>query len=1016
MPNRCQSSRPQIKGSLASCRRVFAMAVCAVVWGTLSLPAPTIAGEPAETFLARLRSAKYFDTALEYLDRIDQYPGVDGEFKKAVRLEKAQTYIDAARASRATDARSAYLQDATTELSEFLKQGTHPRHSEASLKLGTLQMFQATLAMTKDASDDQRKQARENYESAAATFDAIVDTHREKLQQMRGAKIDAKANPELINLRDQLRGEFLQSMSMAGEARLQAAKTFKDPGKQGKEQLQQALKLFTDLSEKYDDFPPGANALASRGMVEEELGNSAQALDSFLRMLETPDVPELRDSQFQAASGLVRLSLAEDPAKYQTAIDRVQPIVDSLRPDERRTPSALQLQVDLAKSYLAKSKDTQNLKPNDVKRAESEGRQLLNKVAKSEGDHIAETNRLLADLGIDTGKTEAVELPTAEDPDSLEDAYAKAIDLYQAAENIQTMLNQAVKDKNADQQKSLTTQLAEHRSLASQILRRGLSMVQMDSDIEVANNARQLAAFLQYQDGRYRDAIVVGTFLAKNSPGTEMGMKGAMIARSSLQNLLVDSPSNPFLISKVNELADFTLSVWPQHAETPIFQRLVIDLALLDQQWDNARTRINAMQPSPTRSLMQRKLGLFLYQESGKARADKDETKALEYQKQAIDELQSGLDAISGNLADEEAMKAALVLAKLYLRSDNAADASKIMNSPKYGPATVSQRLGVKDDTFESDLYSTQLSLLVQQMTASGSDTDKLVKEASDVMDKLRESVKGDDASQRLSAIYMRMATDIRQQLETADPAQKNKLIGAFRIFLERISATTQDDATLQWIGQTVMQLAEAAMGEGTKKATGQAAELLTTASDTFERLKKNSNDVPLTVDYQLARAQRLLGNYKQALDTIDPLLRKNPNMLNAQMEAAQSYEQWASTLPPKFAGSAFKAALNGGRPDPKTKKNVIWGWGKISQLTSSKEEFRDTFFEARYHVALCRYLWGKTINQKSVIEQSVSDITKVAALYPQLGGPVQRQKFDQLLRLIQKDLGQNPAGLPPLP
>ncbi|TWU59095.1 hypothetical protein Poly51_18810 [Rubripirellula tenax] len=976
-------------------------------------------GEPAESFLASLRAVGYFDTAIVYLDRVEQYPGVDGDFKKAIPLEKAQTYVDAARSSRSATAREGYLKDATDQLDVFLKAGTHPRQSEARMMLGTLQMFRGAQTLGSEPDDAKRKEARETYLAAAKTFSDIVEKLRNELKEMQGAKIDAKSNPGGAALRDQLRGEFLQGMTLAGEAWLQAAKTYNDPGKQAKKELSEALKLFTDLSEKYDDFPPGAIALMSRGLVQELLSENDKALDSFIRMLETQDVDDLRDAKFQAASGLIRLSLADKPPKFQMVIDRVQPMIDSVRPNERRLSSAAQLHVDLAEAYLAKSRDKKNQKPADLKRAESDGRQLLIKASKIDGDHVAEATRLLASMGIEAASEETAELPTAEDPVSLDDAYAKTIELYQAGENYSQMLATATKEKDNARAAELEKQVSQTRQVAMQILSRGLSLIRSKSDVEMAGNARQLLAFLLYQDERFHDASVVGSFLAKSTPGTDMGMKGGLIARNALQNLLVVDTSNAHLIAEVKDLADFVQSNWPTHAETPVFQRLVVELALQDDQWDQARGLIEAMGKSTTRSLLQRKLGLFLYQASITARAGDDETQAAKYLAEAKQELKAGLDSIEGGLADEEAMKAALILAKIQLRNDEVTAADKTLNNDKYGPLKVAERLLGKEtnksnEAFASDLYSTELNLLVQKMTAPNSDTDKLVGQASDVMEKLRASVTGPDASARLSGIYLRMARDIREQLDGSEPGQKAKLIGAFRVFLERISATTEDQATLQWIGQTVMALAESSIEPGQTKATGQAAELLATATETFERLKKNSDDVPLTVDFQLGRAQRLSGNYKGALDTLDPVLRKKPNMLNAQMEAANAYEQWAATLPPTYAGSAYKAALNGARPD-ESKKNVIWGWGKISQLTSSNESFRDMFFDARYHVALCRYLWGKSTSEKTLIEKSVLDITKVAALYPELGGDQQRRKFDSLLKLIQKELGQKPEGLPPI-
>ncbi|TWU56119.1 tetratricopeptide repeat protein [Rubripirellula reticaptiva] len=1017
---RIQANGPNARGSirvitLVSGACFFAGGLPSVLPGTSSGMAIVAAAEPAEDFLARLRAAKYFDTAILYLDRLDKYAGVDGEFKKAVLLEKAQTYVDAARVSRSAAARDDFLKEATTSLDEFLKGGSNPRQAEARLMLGTLQMFRGAQALGVKPDDAARKAALGHYSAAGKTFDEIVATLKAKLTEMQGAKIDAKANPEKAAERDQSRGEYLQALTMAGEARLQAAKTYKDPAKAGKTQLDEALGFFTDLSEKYTHFPPGAVALMSRGLVQEELGQNDAAMDSFIRMLETPDVEDLRDAKFKATSGLIRLSLAEKPPKYQPAIDRGQGMIDTVRPNERRSPVVMQLQVDLAKAYLQKSTDKENQKPADLKRSESEGRQLLIKASKVDGDHVAEANELLKGLGVESESGKVAELPTAEDPTSLDDAYAKAIELYQAAENYSAMLATAKKDNDATKQKELDQKIVESRGVAIRILSRGLAMIGANSDGEVANNGRQLLAFMLYQDSRYRDAAVVGTFLAKNSPGTDMGMKGALIARNSLQTLLVSDLSNQRLISEVKDLAAFAEMNWATHSETPVFQRLVVELSLQENQWDKARAIIEKMSESPTRSLMQRKLGLFLYQASAEARAAGEDAEATKLMGDAEKELRSGLDSIQGNLADEEAMKAALILTKVYLRSDNIEQADKTLRSTKYGPAKLADTLGKSDETFASDLYSTELSLLVQKMTAPGSDTESLVSKANEVMDKLRGSVTGDDAAQRISGIYLRMARDIREQLDTADPAQKTKLIGAFRVFLQRISTTTDDTATLQWIGQTVMELAEASMQPGETKAVGQAADLLGTAIETFGRLKEKSSETPLTVDYQLGRAQRLLGEYKKAIDTLEPVLRKNPNMLNAQIEAATAYEQWGAILPPNFASSSFKAALNGAKPD-ENRKNVIWGWGKISQLTSGNPKFRDTFFDARYHVALCRYLWGKTTKEEALISKSAGDITQVAALFPTLGGPAQHRKFDQLLKLIQKELGQKPDGLPALP
>ena len=341
--------------------------------------------------------------------------------------------------------------------------------------------------------------------------------------------------------------------------------------------------------------------------------------------------------------------------------------------------------------------------------------------------------------------------------------------------------------------------------------------------------------------------------------------------------------------------------------------------------------------------------------------------------------------------------------------------ALEVLDHPTYGPIKLLLSQGPPNDRFEGDLYGTELQVLVQLMIDPNQDPAKLLGRATSTMGKLRNSFTGADGQARLSSTYMRMAGSIRDQLDSASPSRREKLIGAFRVFLNRIAETTNDQDTLSWVGQTLMQMGESAMLPTDNKAAGQAAELIQSAADTFHGLLDDDQEESLALQYQLARCQRLLGNYKAAIDGLAAILAAKPMMLDAQTEAAMAYEKWAGEVAPKFAANAYKAALSGGRPSANG-KNVIWGWGQISQLTSGKEQYRDRFFEARYHVASCRFLMGKALGSNEVMQRAVTDITQVASLYPGLGGPEMRRKFDSLMKEIQRTLGQQATGLPPAP
>lgn len=984
---------------------------------TTLITAPTAMGqgEPAEEFLKRLRSAGYFDTAITYLSRLDEYPGVDAKITEAIQLEKAQTFIDAAIATRNAKNRDELFRNAEKELSEFLKAESHPRESEARLQLGKLQMVRAAQLMTGKPDQTKRDMARKSYLAAAGTFDQIIEKLKSKLQEMQGAKIDAAKDPAAAALRDQYRGEYLQALGSVGQARFYAAQTFDTPAEDGKELLEKALASFIDLSEKYPKYVQGALAMLYRGQAQEELGQTKQARDSYLRMLEQPDADPLRDGKYQAMVGLIRLSLADTPPRYEMPITRGQPMIEGIRPNEKALPSVQDLRIELAKAYLAKSGSSDDkLKPAEKKRAESSGRQLLIQASKLPGNQAETANAMLANMGIDLNQT--ADLPTVEDPASLEDALTAARELLSTsdslAQSLQVLENQSEKSADmVEQIKEIKEQLIETRIIAIQTLRRGLSMVTLDADLELVHQTRHFLSYLLYQEKRYRESAVVGTFLANKAPATELGLRGGLLALNSLQLLLAEQPQNKQLSSHLESLGQFVSQTWPNNPDAAAAQGVMIRLALRDNRWAKARKTVEAMAKGRERGSFYRLMGQLQWNEYIQAKQDGNDVEAAKHLSQAQSDLVQGLNEISGKLVDPEGMRAALILTKTYIKQGDFNAAADALDQESHGPLTLMKAQGAPDERFASDLYATELQVVVGLMAADSGDQQALLERAVDTMEKLRKSVQGDNGEKRLTDIYLRLARDIREQLSTASPAKKARLISAFRLLLDRIAATTQDPATLRWVGQTLIDLGETSMAANQNKAEGQAAELLRTAADTFVRLKTLDADAPLAVDFLLGKSYRLIGEYKKAVDVFKELLSEKPSMLDAQIQAALAYEYWAAEVPPKYTGKWYEFALRGAKPGP-NKQNIIWGWGKISQQTSRNPKYREIFFDARYHVALCRYRWGTAIKSKEVIKASASDITKVHALYPELGGPEQKAKFNLLLKLIQTKLGLKAEGL----
>ncbi|PAY16152.1 hypothetical protein CKO51_28030 [Rhodopirellula sp. SM50] len=971
-------------------------------------------GEPAEAFVKQLRNAGYFDTAISYLDRAEKMPGVDSSFVAAIPLERAQTYIETALNSGNPDDRDKAFADAEASLQEFLTRESHPRQSEARLQLGKLQMIRAAQLLAGEPVETEKRQARESYLAAAKTFDGIVSDLRGKLESMRGQKIDPEKDPDAAALRDQYRFEFLQSQLNAADAIKLAAKTHTDPAKDGKAQLEDAVKRFEELNQKYATYSPGAIALSHLGDLNELLGKSDLALDNYLRMLEEPAVDQLREAKFMSAAGVIRLKLAADPPAYQEAIDRTANWVKEIRPNEESLPVVQEFRIQLAKAYLAKAADD-SLKKGEIGRAKSEGRDLLRAASKVPGPHVEQAKAMLADLGIEQ-ETEA--LPTAEPPSSFDDAMEKATQVLSVTSDLEEALKVIQAQKQTPQLKQqiddIQKQIDESYRIGVQVLRGGLAMVTSETNTESLNQARQILAYFLYQSKRLRETVVVGNFLARHAPGTDLGLKGGLMALTSMQLLLAEVPddANEGLILQLESLGKFLAKTWPDDPNAAAAQGLQIRLLLKKDDFDGAQQLIDDMAAGSERASFKRLLGQLLWNQSIVARSqENDDAKSEMLIDRAKRNLQSGLDEIEGNLIEVEGMQAATVLAKIHLMQQDSAAALKVLDHPKYGPLEWITKLGKQSEAFAGELYSTELKALVGQMLESDTPETYLDRMTA-TMEKLRKAYQGEESQTRLTQTYMRLANDLKAQLDTATPARKTKLIEAFRVMLQRISDATNDNATLRWVGQTLMSMGEASMDQGQVKATGQAADLLAQAVETFKSLPDQDNP---TTAYLLGLSQRLMGEYKDSIDTFDKLLQQKPLMLEAQVEAAQAYESWAGTLPPNIAYKAYRAALEGARPG-KDKKNVIWGWAEISSKTSKminrNENFKEKFFESRYHVALCLYLMGKAGKRDDDIKKAIKVIREAATLFPDLGGPKRRAEYDALMKEAQRSVGQNPVGI----
>ena len=139
-------------------------------------------------------------------------------------------------------------------------------------------------------------------------------------------------------------------------------------------------------------------------------------------------------------------------------------------------------------------------------------------------------------------------------------------------------------------------------------------------------------------------------------------------------------------------------------------------------------------------------------------------------------------------------------------------------------------------------------------------------------------------------------------------------------------------------------------------------------------------------------------------------VLVEKQTIIDAQIEAAYVLQAWGSIDP-----RLYTVAIIGSE-----KKKVIWGWGPLARKVQSKmeedEKLKSVFHEARYNLAVCRLKQAQQAKDDALrvkyLTQAGRDIGAVFALYPDMGGKEWYDKYDSLLKSVQKLKGEKAAGL----
>lgn len=992
-----------------------------------------------EQFLAALRDRGYFDTAMRYLADMRTSPMVSESQRQVIHYEEAVTLLNMARVEREFVQKSRQLDQAKERFEQFIAaQPNHPLAPGASTQLGNILVERARMLLDQAARPSQAQQKDQLTEQARGLF-----KQAEEVFNQAEARFDSKLKefPKLIDRKDpqyaareQVRQDLIVARLFAAGVLFEASRAYPAGSPEATQLIQQAADKYEKVYERYRTRLAGLRARVKQGQCYQELGDTKRAVGYYNEVAAQPDEsPPVRALKAMATRLILECYLHDSEKKYEAAVSLGGEWLAAAKGDDDRLPDGLGVRYLTARAMKLLA-DTLN-KPADTNRKKQllrEARNHFKLVMGYPGPYKDEAKALFRQLAGLSDEEAAAEPETfAEARDLARDA----IEAWQAAEASIKAAPSLGDEANIPQYQEQSRLQLER---AQRYLALAYRLRDSKTSLEDVNGVRYLTCWLYYQMGRYYDAAVLGEFLAQRYPQSAGARHGAKIALAAYQvsyNMATQG-ARDFDRRRLRELAELITRRWPGEAEADEAWMVLVQIAVKERQLDQALQYLERIPASTAnRAEAELRTGNAMYEEyliasrkEGEERAPQAELDALAAR--ARETLERGVQRLRDRLAPGDEVSrvlaaATLSLAQLYVGTGDAAKALEMLQTPSIGPlqlVTSGQPIA-KEGNYAVETYKVALRAYVgmQQLAEA--------EQAMQALESLVTSSGDARAAESLTAIYIALGRELEGQLERLrkanDTAGLEAVSRGFELFLERIATRPGNTFnSLNWVAETFYRLG-AGYDPGSQPVPEQARGYYDKAYTADQNLLAEANrtegfaspEALVAVRLRMARCLRRLGRFGEATDLLADLLKQKPNLLDAQREACLTFED-RGVQDPRY----FLVAIQGARKQKASdgrESNLIWGWNELSARLRGDPKFSQEYFDARYHLAWCRYQYA--IKQKSSeqriqsLARAEKELTAVYRLNPNLSGPDMIRRYDDLLRSIQKARGAPVSGLPRL-
>lgn len=992
----------------------------------LALAAPARGVEPVEQFASALRGQKLYDEALDYLQLLEAQGQLPADLKLQVAYQRGVTLAECAAAQGDAKTREQLFARAAESLDEFQRQAPdHPLAATARNQLASLAIDRARLEIpaAREAQDEKKlAAARAALEQARGHLDNAEKQFEEQLGKL--PKLIAPEDTEQQALKRQLADGLAHLRLLRASIDFEQAETFDAGSKEAQKHLKAAAENYAKLFENYRTRTVGLVARLSEGRCYQRLGQFKQALGCFGELMDLPTSDETLPLKTKSTRYALECWTHEGQKKYQEAIEAGQRWEKVL--GQRQTDSdALAIRYLTAVAYQAQAKSLPAKDP-DRKRLTGFARQVVGSVADHPGEYQRPAKMMLVALaGGKEGKPARRGTPTF--AELFEQARAALEKLQIATAQLET----ARAEKDQGKIASLEKQKAEAAAQAGELLRLAVSKSDAKTPIEDLTSARYYLCFLAWDAGQYYDAAVLGEFLARHYGDTSSGQQGAKISLAAYVRLYGEAKGDDkqFEQANVERIAALIFKRWPNQAESDEAALTLLNLAASQSDVDKAVGYLNKIAAdSPRRGAAELRAGQTLWsaylrasREPEDSRPPQEKLDAMKSRSQEI--LAQGIARFDkAGEVDAALATAVLSMAQICVETGQPDKAIAWLENAKFGPQTLvkAKHPAVARDVFATETYKMALRAYI---AVTPQQLDK-AEQAMDALEKLAAASGDAKAGETLTAIYISLGRELGQHLEELRKSKKTKELAAvskaFEVFLDRVTKRDSGGSynSLNWVAETYCSLGRGYDQDGVP-VTPQSKLYYQKAATAYEKMLelaakdpkyKDQPDALIALRLRTADCQRRGGEYDRAIQTLVGVLKDKPTLLTAQLQAAETYQAKGVIDP-----NGYALAITGGSPG-RDGKNVVWGWARLSKMMASDPKFTEPFHQARLNMALARMKYAlaqqESDKRTKILNAAKQDLWFTYKLHPDLGGETTLDRYDDLLKQIQKNLGEKETGL----